>query len=249
MGIITTNAPSAAVGPRRFLARLKPANIPAGYRCRNLRRRNGYDSRQSCLEPDSIERPSPDAPRASLARPALVSYSDDFDDAHGRRLALVFARRHLARLRRRAPLPRHRRSRLRRADGNFGFPGSEENQQASASLRNRAALLVLDSSPRQIFVSVRPHHHSLRYRPLARPLLPATPRGPTSRRASHRLLPHNPRHALPKRRPGRLHHRNRARHTELPRIHNNPLNRCDTNGGASPPKPSPPSQNPPAASA
>jgi predicted metal-dependent phosphoesterase TrpH len=54
-GIITTNAFSAAAGPRKFSALPKRANILAGYRCRNPRRRDPYDRRQSCLEPDSIE--------------------------------------------------------------------------------------------------------------------------------------------------------------------------------------------------
>ena len=100
-----------ALGAHRFLATTRNlANVPAGYPCRNLRLEDcRMTVATSSLEPDRIERSPADAPRPSLARAALVSHPDDFDDADGRRMALVRARPDPARLRRRTPLRRHRR--------------------------------------------------------------------------------------------------------------------------------------------
>ena len=63
--------------------------------------RNLYDGSESGLEPDSIERPSADAPRSSLARAAMVSNPDDRCNARRRWLAVVRAGPDSAVLRRR----------------------------------------------------------------------------------------------------------------------------------------------------
>ena len=113
------------------------------------------------------------------------------------------------------------------------FSRPEKNQQTPAPLRNRTPLLVPDPPTRQIFFPLGPHHHRLRHRPLARPVLSAIARRPAGRSPANRLLAHNPRHALSKRRPSRFRHRHSPRHHQLPHLHNI-LRACDTSAGASP---------------
>src|ERR1700683_123480 len=82
---------SDVTGPKKFSANRKCKRNPVGYRRHNLRRRSLYDRSQGCLEPDSIERSSPDAASASMAGSALVPHIYDRDYANGGWLALVCA--------------------------------------------------------------------------------------------------------------------------------------------------------------
>ena len=112
------------------------ASVPAGSPCRSARWRSGYDRSQSSLEPDSIERSPPDAPRAPLARPAVVPHSHDCGHTGRRRMALVRTRPDSGALRWRASLRRHRGGRFQRRGGDLFVPRPQAHQPAQKTLRN-----------------------------------------------------------------------------------------------------------------
>src|ERR1700676_1807817 len=135
---------SAAAGELSFWASLKFANAPAGFLRRSLQWRNAYDSCESCLEPDSIERSSLDAPGSPVARAEVVSDIDDTDDAPWRRLAVVLARIDSCVVRWRASLRSARRWYFVSSRWHFSLSRAQAREQAQEAVRNRAALLGRD---------------------------------------------------------------------------------------------------------
>ena len=135
--------------------------FPLGHHPATCGRGMGMTVARAVWNQIQFERSPPDAPRAPLARPTVVSHLDDRLHAPRRRMALVCARPHLGALRRRTSLRRHWRGRFGRRGGYLFFPRAQTHQPAQKALRNRAALLGVDPAARQILLPLGPLHHRL----------------------------------------------------------------------------------------
>ena len=137
---ITMSAPSSAAGRRKFLNQPEaPQTPPLAHRAANGGGGVGMTVTKAVWNQIQSNDHRLMKTRASLARPALVSHSDDRGNARRRRMALVRAGPHPASLWRRAPL---------RGDWRGRFRGGREHSVCFARSSRRATASGLAKSSR-----------------------------------------------------------------------------------------------------